>query len=201
MNRNRDRTGRAFIPETNPRCAATLRNSSAPAPSGKTMSIVLSLPHIDISIEKGDWPNEAKLLALVGRAIGAAAKTAELAWPGDSELSLLFTDNEAMAEINGQWRNKPKPTNVLSFPGDDIEVGEPATQMIGDLVFAFETVIQEAEEQNKTFENHFSHLVVHGFLHLFGYDHIEDDEAELMESIETKALALLEIKDPYADLS
>ena len=70
--------------------------------------------------------------------------------------------------------------------------------MIGDLVFAFETVIGEAKDQDKSFEDHFTHLVIHGFLHMFGYDHIEDDDAERMESLEQKALACLDIPDPYA---
>ena len=164
------------------------------------MNLTIALPQIDIAIEAGHWPNEDALLRLVCVAIERAAKTADLKWPKGAELSMVFTDDAAMAKLNEQWRNKPKATNVLSFPGDDIEVGEPATQLIGDLVFAFETVLDEAKEQNKTFENHFLHLVIHGFLHLFGYDHIEEDEAEQMEAIETKALALLNINDPYAEL-
>jgi probable rRNA maturation factor len=103
-----------------------------------------------------------------------------------------------MATINGQWRDKPVPTNVLSFPGGNVCVGEPSGRMIGDLVFAWETVAREADEQGKTFENHFIHLVVHGFLHLFGYDHLEDEEAEVMENLETRILSRLGIADPYA---
>ena len=129
---------------------------------------------------------------------GAASRAARLSWPVDSELSLLFTNDAEMAQINARWRNKPVPTNVLSFPGSDVEVGEPADQMIGDLVFAFETLRREAGEQNKTFENHLCHLVIHGFLHLFGYDHMEDTEAEKMEGLEINALSSLGIANPYA---
>ncbi len=159
----------------------------------------MSLPQIDISIEAGDWPQEAGLLKLVSAGVGAAARIAILKWPEKAELSVLFTDNKAMAEINGQWRNKPKPTNVLSFPGGDIAIGEPSEVMIGDLVFAFETVIEEAKDQEKAFEDHLTHLVVHGFLHLFGYDHLNDKQAEQMETLEKLALAELGIDDPYKD--
>ena len=159
----------------------------------------MSLPQIDISIEAGDWPQEASLLQLVSAGVGTATRVANLKWPDGAELSVLFTDNQTMAEINGQWRNKPKPTNVLSFPGGDIAIGEPSEVMIGDLVFAFETVLEEAKDQAKTFEDHLTHLVVHGFLHLFGYDHLTDEQAEQMETLEQLALAELGIDDPYRD--
>ena len=103
-----------------------------------------------------------------------------------------------MAVINGEWRDKPVATNVLSFPGGDVQVGEPAGPVLGDLVFARETVEREAAEQEKSFEDHLTHLAVHGFLHLFGYDHIDDDEAEEMEEIERQTLSGLGIADPYA---
>jgi len=159
----------------------------------------VNLPQIDISMEAGDWPQEARLLELVSAGVEAAARIADLKWPDDAELSVLFTDNKTMADINGQWRNKPIPTNVLSFPGGDIAIGEPSEVMIGDLVFAFETVIEEAKDQAKTFEDHLTHLVVHGFLHLFGYDHLNDKQAEQMETLERHVLAELGIDDPYRD--
>ena len=172
----------------------------------------IDLPQIDVTINSGkfgnagnsgnagEWPPENVLIDLVGRAVIAVAIEAGLSWPSDAELSLLFTDNAEMAEINGQWRNKPKATNVLSFPGGDVAVGEPSGQIIGDLVFAFETVLEEAETQGKSFENHLVHLVIHGFLHLFGHDHLEEGEAELMETLEKLALRRLNIDDPYKDL-
>ncbi|MGB7286291.1 MAG: rRNA maturation RNase YbeY [Salaquimonas sp.] len=160
----------------------------------------MTLPQIDINIENGDWPVEKALGTLIAKAITTVASEAKLIWPTNAELSVLFTDDVHMAKINGQWRNKPKPTNVLSFPGADIEIGEPSDILIGDLVFALETVKQEAETQDKTFDDHLSHLIVHGFLHLFGYDHIETDDAEQMEAIETAALAKLGINDPYTGM-
>jgi probable rRNA maturation factor len=157
------------------------------------------LPHIDISRESDNWPLESRLEELVKVAIEAAAKTADLKWPDDAELSLVFTDDAAMTKLNRQWRNKPQPTNVLSFPGGDIHVGESSDVMIGDLVFAFETVVREGEEQGKAFESHLTHLVIHGFFHLFGYDHINDKDAERMEALEKAALLSLGIDDPYKE--
>lgn len=160
----------------------------------------MSLPQIDIRIDASAWPAEAELRAAVGRAITAAAREAKLAWPQSAELSLLFTDDRKMAEINGEWRAKPFATNILSFPGSDISPGEPANAMIGDLVLAYETVEREAREQEKPFAHHLQHLLVHGFLHLFGYDHQTPEEAEAMEALERSILKNLGIGDPYAYL-
>jgi probable rRNA maturation factor len=160
----------------------------------------LKLPEIDISVEAGDWPGETELRTIVAKAIEKSGETAGLKWPDRAELSLVFTDDREMAVINGQWRGIDKATNVLSFPGADIVPGGMADRVIGDLVFARETVIREAREQGKSFTDHLTHLVVHGFLHLFGYDHIEDQEAEEMEALERKILDRLGIADPYAYL-
>lgn len=160
----------------------------------------MRIPQIDIAIEHEGWPEEENLRELVSRAICAAAESLGLQWTEGAELSLLFTGDEHMAKINGQWRGKPKATNVLSFPGEEREVGDAAGVMIGDLVFSLETIRREAAEQQKTFEHHLAHLAVHGFLHLFGYDHEETAEAETMEAAEIKALATLGIGDPYAYL-
>lgn len=156
-----------------------------------------NLPQIEISIEHDNWPDAGILTGWVETAVAETAETASLEWPAGAELSLLFTNDDEMAAINGQWRDKPVATNVLSFPGGDVSIGEPSGPMIGDLVFAHETIVREAQEQGKTFQDHFIHLVVHGFLHLFGYDHIEDQEAEIMENLETRILSHLGIADPY----
>ena len=160
----------------------------------------VKIPQIDIAIDHDGWPAEKVLHELVSKAIGTAAGNLGLCWAEGAELSLLFTGDEHMAEINGQWRGKPKPTNVLSFPGEELRIGEAAGVMIGDLVFALETIQREAEEQEKSFENHLTHLAVHGFLHLFGYDHEEAAEAERMEAAEIRVLKVLGIGDPYAYL-
>lgn len=111
------------------------------------------------------------------------------------ELTLRFVDEEESQQLNYQYRHKDKPTNVLSFPFEcppDIPI-----QLLGDLVICVPVVMKEATEQNKSFSAHLTHMIVHGVLHLLGYDHIEDDEAEEMESLEVDILAKLNIDDPY----
>ena len=106
----------------------------------------MNAPVIDITVNAGEWPEAAELEPLVHRAIEATADTGKLRWTDNAELSLLFTDDSEIAAINGEWRSKPKPTNVLSFPGADITPDEVAGPIIGDLVFAYETVAREAKE-------------------------------------------------------
>lgn len=116
---------------------------------------------------------------------------------GAAELSILLTNDEEQQELNKQWRGKDSATNVLSFP--QIEPFGPVVGLLGDITLARETLVREAEEQGVTFEAHFTHLVVHGFLHILGYDHLDDAEALQMESLETQILASLGVDDPYAD--
>jgi probable rRNA maturation factor len=150
---------------------------------------------IDISIEAGAWADEENLLALAGKAVDATL--AELDLSGDSELSLLFSDDAHIQVLNRDWRGKDKPTNVLSFPAFETAPGDPLPPMLGDIALAFETVSSEAELEEKPFAHHLSHLVVHGLLHLLGYDHEDDEEAEEMEALERQILARLAIPDPY----
>ncbi len=153
---------------------------------------------IDISVEDGDWPGEDVLEALAERALGAAVRGAEVD-PGElGPVSLLFTGDEAIRALNSQWRSKDKATNVLSFPAAQAPVPGLETAPLGDIILALETVRREAEEEGKPFENHLTHLLVHGFLHLLGYDHETDDEAEEMETLEREILQSLAIPDPYA---
>ncbi len=148
-------------------------------------------------VEAGNWPAAPDLEALAKRAIEAVL--AETGVDGtDTELGITFTDDASIATLNGEWRGKDGPTNVLSFPVIDIEPGDPFPPALGDIVIAEETVRREADLDAKRFEDHLTHLVIHGFLHLLGHDHIEDDEAEIMEATETRALARLAISDPYA---
>ncbi|AWI55733.1 rRNA maturation RNase YbeY [Sinorhizobium fredii] len=159
---------------------------------------------IQISVEEGDWPSEDELRALSARILGAAADflAAEEKQPFPDEppeLSLVFTDDQSMREINAEWRNQDKPTNVLSFPAFPVTPGRMPGPMLGDIIVAYETLKREAAEMEKPVEEHLTHLLVHGFLHLFGYDHIEDDEAERMEGLETRILACLGLSDPYGD--
>ncbi|CAN7176963.1 rRNA maturation RNase YbeY [Mesorhizobium amorphae] len=162
-------------------------------PGGGDLSVPVD---IDISIESGDWPDEAALTRLLDRAVSAAF--AETGAAGRSELSIVFSDDAHIRTLNAGWRGKDKPTNVLSFPAFPFPKGGPLPPMLGDIVLAAETVAKEAGLENKPLENHITHLVIHGLLHLLGYDHETDAEAEEMDAIERSALARLAIPDPYA---
>jgi len=153
---------------------------------------------IDISIEGGSWPDEAHLRALAERTAAALFSLSYLQ-NCETELSLLFTDDESIRRLNAEWRRKDKATNVLSFPAFPIKAGEKPMPMLGDVILAFETVKAEAEAENKPLDNHISHLLLHGMLHLLGYDHETEAEAEVMENLERRILANLGIDDPYAE--
>jgi probable rRNA maturation factor len=150
------------------------------------------------SVEEGGWPDEAALEGLVASVFRAAEKELGLSPRHPTEVSLLFTDDAAIKEINAEWRAKDKPTNVLSFPAFQLKPGMAPKRMLGDIVFAYETVAREAGEEQKPFDNHLRHLVAHGLLHLFGFDHETDHEADEMEALERRILARLAIPDPYA---
>lgn len=116
----------------------------------------------------------------------------------DSELTIRLVDEAEGRELNNTWRHKDYATNVLSFPAD-VPEGLLDIPLLGDLVICVPVVEREAIEQGKSLEAHWAHLVIHGCLHLLGYDHINDDEAEEMESLEQNLLAELGHPDPYAD--
>jgi probable rRNA maturation factor len=151
---------------------------------------------LDVLVEAGTWPPEAEIEAVARNAIGAAF--AELGAVGDTEVSLVLTDDAHIRELNAAWRGKDKPTNVLSFPANPPAKGNRLPPLLGDIVIAEETVAREAALENKLFDHHLTHLIIHGLLHLVGHDHEGDAEAELMEGIERRALARLAISDPYA---
>ena len=124
----------------------------------------------------------------------------ELADPpvaGLAEVSIVLTDDAEQRELNRRWRGIDQPTNVLSFP--QIEPFAPVAGLLGDIILARQTLERDAAEQGKPFADHFSHLVVHGFLHLLGYDHVAEAEALVMEGLETQILETLGIADPYND--
>lgn len=148
-------------------------------------------------IEAGNWPDETVLEGLATRAVAAAWDNLRLK-PAESELSLVFTDDASIQALNAQWRGKDKPTNVLSFPAFPVKAGDQPGPMLGDIIIARETVEREALDEGKPFENHLTHLIVHGFLHLLGYDHQTEEEAEEMERRERDILHALAIPDPYA---
>lgn len=151
---------------------------------------------IDCAFETEWWMAEEELQKVSRVAINGAAQLLNEELDPDSEVSLLFTDDGQVQELNRDYRQQDKPTNVLSFAAQ--EGGGPATPMLGDIVLARQTIEREAAEQEKSREDHLTHLIVHGFLHLLGYDHETDGEAEIMENLETRVLANLGIADPYA---
>jgi len=147
------------------------------------------------------WQDEPEAEAVIQRAIAAAAETVDAA-VGDAELAVMLTDDSGIRTLNSNWRGIDKPTNVLSFPAlQPTAAHQPgdAPRMLGDIAIAYQTMRKEADDERKPFDHHLSHLAVHGFLHLIGYDHENDDEAEAMEALEQEILAQLGIPDPYAD--
>ncbi len=155
---------------------------------------------VSVSVDGGDWPSEAELQEFAERAVGAAAALAPafaaILRGNDAEnareVSILFTDDTGIRRLNAAWRGKDEPTNVLSFPQGR------AGPLLGDIILAAETVRSEAALAAKPLEDHIAHLVVHGFLHLLGYDHEDDAEAGKMEELERAALKRLGIPNPYA---
>jgi len=154
---------------------------------------------LDLVTEAGGWDGLPDAEALAQRAAEAAAAVADGA-EEDLEVSVMLTDDESIRTLNRQWRGKDKPTNVLSFPAPE-QPGLEGPRHLGDIALAYETLVREAEEESKPLADHFAHLVVHGVLHLLGYDHETDEEADVMEALEVKALAGLGIADPYRDMA
>ena len=162
------------------------------------------LPVTEVLVVAECWQSEPDSEAVIQRAVAAAAEIvhADLADYGEAELAVMLTDDLGIRTLNSNWRGIDKPTNVLSFPAlPPSGPGGPddAPRMLGDIAIAYETTRAEADDEQKPFDHHLSHLAVHGFLHLIGYDHEKDDDAEAMESLESEILAELGIPDPYAD--
>jgi probable rRNA maturation factor len=146
------------------------------------------------------WSQDSETTAakIIGETLEAIDLPATLRGT-DLEVSVNLSDDKGVQELNRDYRGKDKPTNVLSFEQYDPDMpslpGEAI--MLGDIVLAYETIEREAKEQEKSFADHFTHLLVHGTLHLLGYDHIDDEEAEEMEALEIKILAGFHIENPY----
>lgn len=153
---------------------------------------------IDLMVEAGNWPQKRTLRSLAGKAVEATLHEAGVSPDTASEVSIVFSDDAHIRSLNAAWRDKDKPTNVLSFPAFPVAPGSSLPPMLGDIVLASETVAREAELEGKPVEHHITHLIVHGLLHLLGHDHEDDAEAERMEGLERAALARLAIPDPYA---
>jgi probable rRNA maturation factor len=159
---------------------------------------------VDVLVEDQQWleiddlGGMDALQALLERAVAAAADRADSEILPGSEVCVLLTDDSRIQGLNRDHRGIDKPTNVLSFPQD--EAGADAYgPLLGDIVVGRETVVREAVDAGLSLRHHLSHMIVHGFLHLVGYDHEGDDEAEEMERLETAILAALDFPDPYAE--
>lgn len=115
------------------------------------------------------------------------------------ELSVILCDNDFIAKYNSEFRSKNKPTNVLSFPSGEFSENLEKNQAIylGDIMFAYQIILDESKEQNKSFENHFTHLLIHGVLHLLNFDHITKKDREVMEKMEIEILKEFRIENPY----
>ena len=159
---------------------------------------------IQRDVEAGAWPEAPALAALSDRVLDHAArhlaeKEGQPFPDTPVELSLVFTDDANIRIVNRDWRGQDKPTNVLSFPAFPVTPGGRPGPMLGDIVLAFETIAREAELEGKLFRHHLSHMIVHGIFHLFGYDHVDDSDALVMEDLERAALALVGVDDPYSN--
>ncbi len=154
------------------------------------------MPCIDIVRESPLWDDQPDIDIALRSAIAEASVDVSTI---DVELAIVLTDDARIRALNRVWRGFDKPTNVLSFSAEDRRRGgEGAPALLGDIVIAYETSKREALAQDTPFLHHLAHLTVHGFLHLRGYDHEAEDEAEIMERLERQILARLDIADPYA---
>lgn len=156
---------------------------------------------VDVVMASASWTRALRTAAAVcRRAATATLATAGLKSP--AEVCLLLTSDGAVRKLNAVYRGKDKPTNVLSFPSES-DSGRETTprggsRTLGDIAIAYGVTAREAKAESKTLTAHLSHLVIHGILHLLGYDHERDDDALIMERLERKILARLGISDPYA---
>jgi metalloprotein, YbeY/UPF0054 family len=163
---------------------------------------------VEVVVEAGDWTGLGDAEAVAGRAFDAVL--AELGLdPSDYEVALLLTDDAAVAALNARFRGKETATNVLSWPALPLAPGPDGTPprppargagppvALGDVALAAETMGSEASDRNLVLVDHASHLILHGVLHCFGYDHGTEAEAEAMEGIERRALARIGVADPY----
>ncbi len=150
----------------------------------------------DIVLRSDIWANAPNAEAVARQAVETAASLVADQLPHPAEFALVLSDDAHIRTLNHQWRGKDTATNVLSFPAQNLRES-PDVRHLGDVIIAYETVFRESSEQGKPFNHHLAHLAVHGFLHLLGYDHQDDDSAAQMERLECRTLAALGIPDPY----
>jgi probable rRNA maturation factor len=159
-----------------------------PAPERRAAAL-----QIDIQAQSPLWEAQPLAGQTVRDAVVAAASVLSTA---GSEVSIVLTDDSTIRTLNRDWRGIDRPTNVLSFPAAGQKAGENA-RLLGDIIIAYETLERECDDENRIFLHHLAHLAVHGFLHLIGYDHRTDTQAEEMEGLESKIMTRLNMRDPY----
>jgi len=159
-----------------------------PAPTRRA-----SVPSTDIQVQSPLWEAQPLAVQTVRDAIAAAAAALSTA---DGEVSILLTNDSAIRSLNRDWRGIDKPTNVLSFPTAKTKASA-GTKVLGDIVIAYETLKRDCDDENRVFLHHLAHLSVHGFLHLIGYDHQTDADAEAMEGLESKIMTRMKMPDPH----
>lgn len=167
------------------------------------MGLLTGVSALELEIDvEAPWP-EGEWEALAEKAAAAIAEVAPELSNARLSASLLFTSDAEIHELNREWRDRDKPTNVLSFPmleRDDLLSlsGEGPPELLGDVALAYQTCAREADDKGISLEHHAAHLIIHGLLHLAGHDHeISPADADAMEALETKALAICGIADPY----
>ncbi len=150
----------------------------------------------DLLVEEEAWGEESFWRGIADKAFAQSLAHMGTSVREGAEISLLLCNDARMRLLNRDWRRQDKPTNVLSFP-----VPGPLASafVLGDIAVSHETALREAKEEGKIFVDHVTHLLVHGFLHLLGYDHENDADAERMESLESQILAGMNVADPYSD--
>ena len=155
---------------------------------------------VALAAESPLWAELGDVEALARRAVDAALAAARPSLSEACEVSILLGDDAALRELNRAWRGRGGATNVLSFPAAP-QPGAPGPRPLGDIALAFETLRREAEAEGKSLADHASHLIIHGLLHLLGFDHEKAGDAEEMEAVEIEALRRLGIANPYRDLA
>ena len=151
---------------------------------------------VQLAVDDGSVPTADDIAAWVNRAVDAAGSA------GDMEVSVRVVSAAEMQQLNSEFRSQDKPTNVLSFPAGDLAgLPDDAERPLGDIVVCAAVVADEAEQQGKTLRDHWAHMIVHGTLHLLGFDHDNDSDAAEMESLEIRIMTDHGLANPYRELS
>lgn len=159
---------------------------------------VKTLPGVEIDVQSPLWDAQPDAEKAVRAAIAAAAAAA--ASTSGGEVSILLADDSAVRVLNKQWRGIDKATNVLSFPAPET-MSKGDAGILGDIVIAYETLVRECADEDREFLHHLTHLTVHGYLHLVGYDHQDDAQAHEMEALESKIMTRMQLPDPWLENS